>query len=154
KPRVPSCLSGVHDLIADMRGPGGREVAAAFGDHGRGDVGQHEAAVGIAAYERPAEEAGAATKLEHPKLPELGQILREMIRHRALEPGVELVALRRFAEARRDGGATTGEHGRIQGHDARTILGALTEEHDRHRATRQRPSRPKLLRSSMPERWD
>src|SRR5262249_58381770 len=130
------------------------EVAAALGDQGRGNMGEHETAVGIGAYEMAAEQAGAAAKLEYARRLALEQILREVIRDRALEPGVELIALSPRAEARRDGGATTGENGRIQEHDARTILGALTEEHDRRRATRQRPSRPKLLRSSTPELWD
>src|SRR4029453_1861559 len=137
-----------------MRSFGRREIAAAFGDHGRRNVGEHEAAVKITAHEMAAKQPGTAAKLEYVRLLVLGQVLRKVIGYGALEPSMKLVALRPRAEARRDGGATTGEHGRIQGHDARTILGGLREEHDRHRATRQRLVRPKSLRSSTPARWD
>src|SRR5262249_60831303 len=35
--RMPASLSAIHHLIADVSGLGWREVAAAFGDHRRGE---------------------------------------------------------------------------------------------------------------------
>ncbi len=87
--------------------------------------------IGIARDEVAAEQAGAAAELEHARALEVRQQAREPIRHGALQAGMLLVGLAPRAEARGDRGATAGEHGRIRGHDGRTIADASRAAHGR-----------------------
>ncbi len=92
-------LACIHDLEAEPRRAGRCEVPAAFGDHGGGDIAQHEAAVGIARYEVTAEQPGAAAKLEHARALKRGQEPREPVGDGALQPGMKLIVFRPRAEA-------------------------------------------------------
>ena len=121
----PSGLACVHHLETDACLIRSREIAPAFGNHGRRDVGQHEASFRVARKQMAAEQARAAAQLEHVRLLTLGQEARQPVGDRALKPGMTLVAFRASAEACGDFGATTGEHWRIRGHDARTSRGCL-----------------------------
>ena len=132
---MASRLACIHHLEADTGVSCRRNVPPALGDHGGRDVGQDEASLGVAPDQVAAEETRAAAELEHAGALKLGQEARELVGDRALESGVKLIALSPRAEACRDLGATTGEHRRIQGHDARTIAGASREERGRRPAT-------------------
>ena len=74
EPGMAAGLARIHHLEADMgRCRAGARFAPAFGDHGGGDIGQHEAPFGIALDQVAAEQAGAAAELEHAGALKLGQ---------------------------------------------------------------------------------
>ena len=133
---MAASLACIHDLEADMGLACWREVAPALSDHGGGDVGQDEASLRIALDQVAAEQPSAATEFEHPGALKLGQQTRKLVGHRALKSGVKLIALGPRAEACGDLGATTGEHGRIQRHDAQTSADDSRAERGRRPATR------------------
>ena len=133
---MASSLARIHHLETDARLIRSRKIAPAFGNHGRRHVGQHEASFRVARKQMAAEQAGAAPQLEHVRLLALGQEARQPVGDRALKPGMTLVAFGASAEACGDFRATTGEHWRIRGHDARTSVGASGAGHGPRPVTR------------------
>jgi hypothetical protein len=99
---VAACLARIHHLKADASLAGGRKVAPALSDHGRGDIGEDEPSLRIAPEQMTAEKPGAAAKLEHARAVELWQEARKLVGDCALEPGMKLVACGTRAEACRN----------------------------------------------------
>ncbi len=99
---MTSRLACIHHLEADAGVSCRRNVPPALGDHGGRRVGQDEAPFGVAPDQVAAEETRAAAELEHARALKIGQVARELIGDRALEPGVKLIALSPRAEACRD----------------------------------------------------
>ncbi len=133
---MASSLARIHHLETDACLIRSREIPPTFGNHGRRRVGQHETSFRVARKQMAAEQARAATKLEHVWLLVLGQQACQPVGDRALEAGMALIAFRVSAEACGDFRATTGEHWRTQGHDARTIAGASGAGHGPRPVTR------------------
>ena len=124
-----------NDVEADALLARDLKIAPALLDHGRCEVGEEECPIGIAREQMPAEQSGAAAKLEHAGRCALRQQACQPLRHTALQISMLVIGGRTCAEALGDGGATAGEHAQNRRHDGRTIEDASEVAHGRRSRT-------------------